>query len=51
MGVATWTRLNGNTEWDSEYTVRLVPDAEMEFPELLGDGGNDLGRHAVPGVR
>jgi hypothetical protein len=32
-------------------TVRLVPDVEPEFPELLRDGGNDLGRHTVPGVR
>jgi hypothetical protein len=35
-GVATWVRLYGNTEWDSEYTVRLELEAEPEFPELLG---------------
>jgi hypothetical protein len=31
--------------------VRLRPDTEPEFPELLGVGKIEIGRHAVPGVR
>jgi hypothetical protein len=34
-----------------EEAVRLEPDAEPEFLELLGVGVIEIGRHAVPGVR